>query len=599
MGSLMFVIGGRTNNVGETVPLEVYDCESSEWMKFTSVQRFRHACWLLENTLYIHGGFEQDSPNIPTDAVTKLDVTKFLQAMQGNSSNSTTTTTLTTTTTTTTSTIPIQSSLNKQQTLNPNVNSSLGSGKSLNTNTGMIIEKESTMKDFNQLSKMKKPMNATPNIQNIRISDKVVVATAGMADFDDKDKMIKHVSIDKLQEESKKIKFGGVNFKDPNAFNNNHSLYYESIYNPFISGLLTTTKEWTQPGDKFPFKKDQIIKLIDETIKLFASQPGLLHLRVPAKIYGNIHGQYGDLLRLFENWGTPSERGDIDSFDYLFLGNYVDRGRYSLEVLCLLLSLKLKYPEQFHLLRGSHEDIKVNKAFGFAEECATRLGDDINDYKSVFQRFNELFKFLPLAAVVEGKILCCHAGIGRTLRTLEDIDSLQRPIDISLEPTTTEQNFLMDLLWSDPEPDYGVTQQKYNVPQAATKYDVERLKSFLGDNNLIMLVRSHEVVYDGFERSANGMVMTVFSATDYCGKFQNAAGVVVIKKNFELVPKVINPMMNSSGNFGMDEEKGFKSKLGFGGNGSSGSLSPWMDNEESFKKRPPTPPRSNTKTLKK
>lgn len=594
MGSYMFVIGGRTNNVGETVPLEVYDCESSEWMKFNSVQRFRHACWILENSLYIHGGFEQDSPNIPTDAITKLDVTKILQTIQGNSL------TTTTTTTTTTNTIPLQTTntTTKQQTIT-STNSSLGSGKSLNTNTGMIIEKDSTMKDFNQISKTKKNVNQTPNANpNIRISDKVVVATAMMGDYDDKDKMIKHVSIDKLQEESKKIKLGGVNFKDPNAFNNNHSLYYESIYNPFISGLLTTSKEWTQPSEKFPFKKDQIIKLIDETIKLFASQPVLLNLRVPAKIYGNIHGQYGDLLRLFENWGSPSERGDIDSFDYLFLGNYVDRGRYSLEVICLLLALKLKYPDQFHLLRGSHEDIKVNKAFGFAEECATRLGEDINDYKSIFQRFNELFKFLPLAAVVEGKILCVHGGIGKALRTLEDIESLQRPIDVSLEPTTTEQFFLMDLLWSDPEAENGNNQQKYNVPQAAARFDGERLKTFLGDNGLTMLVRSHEVVNDGFERAGNGMVMTVFSATDYCGKYQNAAGVVVIKKNFELVPKVIYPQMNSSGNYGIEEEKGFKSKLGFGGNSNS-FVSPWIDTEETFKKRPPTPPRSNTKNLKK
>mmetsp|Transcript_29817 Transcript_29817/g.27299 ORF Transcript_29817/g.27299 Transcript_29817/m.27299 type:complete len:97 (+) Transcript_29817:736-1026(+) len=96
----------------------------------------------------------------------------------------------------------------------------------------------------------------------------------------------------------------------------------------------------------------------------------MLNLRVPAKIYGSIHGQYGDLLRLFHHWGGPSENGDIDSFDYIFLGNYIDRGRYNLEVLCLLLSLKLKYPEQFHLLRGAHEDIKINRNYGFGEECA-------------------------------------------------------------------------------------------------------------------------------------------------------------------------------------------------------------------------------------
>mmetsp|Transcript_35214 Transcript_35214/g.31677 ORF Transcript_35214/g.31677 Transcript_35214/m.31677 type:complete len:139 (+) Transcript_35214:655-1071(+) len=124
------------------------------------------------------------------------------------------------------------------------------------------------------------------------------------------------------------------------------SIYLESIYTPFINTLLKPSKVWTPQKDyKFPLKIEQIGRLIDESIKLLETQALVPHLRVPAKIYGNLHGQFEDLLRLFDSWGGPSEYGDIDSFDYLFLGNYVDRGKYSLEILCLLLALKLKYPE--------------------------------------------------------------------------------------------------------------------------------------------------------------------------------------------------------------------------------------------------------------
>lgn len=108
------------------------------------------------------------------------------------------------------------------------------------------------------------------------------------------------------------------------------------------------------------------------------------NFKPPVKIFGNIHGDYHDLMRFFDIWKAPCESGDIAGFDYLFLGNYVDRGPQSLEVLCLLLALKLKYPKQIFLLRGNHEDRKVNRYLGFGQECAKRLGENIDDPGSVF-----------------------------------------------------------------------------------------------------------------------------------------------------------------------------------------------------------------------
>lgn len=114
-----------------------------------------------------------------------------------------------------------------------------------------------------------------------------------------------------------------------------------------------------------------ILRLIDECLRVVESKPTLLRLRVPIKIFSSIHGRFNELLRFFENYGTPvdEEWGDIEGFDYLFMGNYVDRGFNSLEVICALFALKVRYPDQIHLLRGKHDDRRMNKIFGFAEEC--------------------------------------------------------------------------------------------------------------------------------------------------------------------------------------------------------------------------------------
>lgn len=141
-----------------------------------------------------------------------------------------------------------------------------------------------------------------------------------------------------------------------------------------------------------------------EVGQIMLAQPIIIkEIRPPVKIFGDIHGQYVDLMRFFDIWKSPSEAGDIQAFDYLFLGNYVDKGRYSLEVICLLFALKLKYPRQIILLRGNHEDRHVNKYLGFGDECAKRLGEDINDANSVFNKINETFEKMPLAAIVTDK----------------------------------------------------------------------------------------------------------------------------------------------------------------------------------------------------
>jgi protein phosphatase len=116
-----------------------------------------------------------------------------------------------------------------------------------------------------------------------------------------------------------------------------------------------------------------------------------MQIRAPVKIFGDIHGQINELNRFFDNFGAPADDGDIEYNNYIFLGDYVDRGTRSVETILLLFALKLKYPENIYLLRGSHEDKQINRAMGFGDECAQKFKENIDDPRSFFSRVNRIF----------------------------------------------------------------------------------------------------------------------------------------------------------------------------------------------------------------
>ena len=163
------------------------------------------------------------------------------------------------------------------------------------------------------------------------------------------------------------------------------------------------------------------------------SQPVLLELEAPIKICGDIHGQFYDLLRLFEFGGYPPDS------NYLFLGDYVDHGKQSLETICLLLAYKVKYPENFFLTRDNHECSSINRIYGFYDECKKRFSIKL------WKTFTECFNCLPVAALLDDKIICMHGGLGHDLEKIESIKNIMRPTDVP------ESGLLCDLLWSDPE----------------------------------------------------------------------------------------------------------------------------------------------------
>ncbi len=188
------------------------------------------------------------------------------------------------------------------------------------------------------------------------------------------------------------------------------------------------------PGTMCNLSAGEIKGLCARAKPILMQQPMLLELEAPIKICGDVHGQYSDLLRLFEYGGFPPVS------NYLFCGDYVDRGKQSIETICLLLAYKIQYPENFFVLRGNHESAGINRIYGFYDECKRRYSIRL------WKVFSNVFNCLPVAALVDEKILCMHGGLSPELQNLQQIADLQRPCDIP------DSGLLCDLLWSDPAP---------------------------------------------------------------------------------------------------------------------------------------------------
>jgi len=258
-----------------------------------------------------------------------------------------------------------------------------------------------------------------------------------------------------------------------------------------------------------------------------------VHLQTPCKIFGDVHGQFADLKRFFSAYGSPNPyTGDIEYVNYLFLGDYVDRGKHSLEVVALLLALKICHPAQVVLLRGNHEDPQINTNYGFRAECRRRC----HDGDMVWAAINTVFEMLPVAAVVGEVVLCLHGGIGDHLTSLEQIRQLPRPVTIDL----STRSVLNDILWSDPtevDSHLGVHPNQRG-PNTVT-YGKDRVRRFLEDNGLKLLIRAHQCVQDGFEWCADGQVLTLFSAPDYGAKWTNDAAMLIVNRSLHVFPKVL------------------------------------------------------------
>jgi len=286
-----------------------------------------------------------------------------------------------------------------------------------------------------------------------------------------------------------------------------------------IASLLQVRS--ARPGKEVQLPEKQISLLCQAARDVFVQQPILLELEAPIKIVGDVHGQYYDLLRLFEYGGFPPEA------NYLFLGDYVDRGKQSLETVCLLLAYKVKFPENFFLLRGNHECASINRIYGFYDECKRRYSIKI------WKTFTDCFNTLPVSAIVDEKILCMHGGLSPELKNFDQIRRIVRPTDVP------DSGLLCDLLWSDPDRDTAGWGE--NDRGVSYTFGADVVTKFLNKHDLDLICRAHQVVEDGYEFFARRQLVTLFSAPNYCGEFDNAGAMMSVDDTLMCSFQILKP----------------------------------------------------------
>ncbi|KAF4563709.1 Serine/threonine-protein phosphatase 2B catalytic subunit A1 [Pleurotus pulmonarius] len=270
--------------------------------------------------------------------------------------------------------------------------------------------------------------------------------------------------------------------------------------------------------------EEQAIWIIEMGAEILKKESNVLSVDAPITVCGDIHGQYYDLMKLFEVGGSPADTR------YLFLGDYVDRGYFSIECVLYLWSLKIWYPDTLFLLRGNHECRHLTDYFTFKLECKHKYSE------RVYDACMESFCALPLAAVMNKQFLCIHGGLSPELNTLDDI----RAIDRFREPPT--HGLMCDILWADPVEDFGTEKITdhfihNHVRGCSYFFTYQAACQFLERNNLLSIIRAHEAQDAGYrmyrKTKTTGFpsVMTIFSAPNYLDVYNNKAAVLKYESN--------------------------------------------------------------------
>ncbi len=293
--------------------------------------------------------------------------------------------------------------------------------------------------------------------------------------------------------------------------------------NDIINKLLQAKSY--KPNKEVPLLESEIRWLIIKVKAIFMEQPVFIELDSPINICGDTHGQFYDLLRLFDYGGEPPKA------NYLFLGDYVDRGKNSIETISLLFAYKIRYKENFFLLRGNHESENINKIYGFFDECKRRYS------VKLWKLFSDCFNSLPIAALINDKIICMHGGLSPDLTSLEQLKKIVRPTEIP------DAGLLCDLLWSDPDKlsvGWGENERGVSVT-----FSPQVVEEFLEKHDLDLVCRAHQVVENGYEFFANRQLVTLFSAPNYCGEFDNAGALMTIDETLVCSFKILKPITKS------------------------------------------------------
>jgi len=257
--------------------------------------------------------------------------------------------------------------------------------------------------------------------------------------------------------------------------------------------------------------------LCEKAKEILEKESNVQPVKCPVTVCGDIHGQFYDLIELFRIGGRCPET------NFLFMGDYVDRGYYSLECVTLLVALKVRHKNRITILRGNHESRQITQVYGFYDECLRKYGNT-----NVWKYFTDLFDFLPMTALIEDRIFCMHGGLSPSLDTLDHARALDRVQEVPHEGP------MCDLVWSDPDDraGWGISPRG-----AGYTFGQDITEQYLHMNGLSFISRAHQLVMEGYQWTHNQGVITIFSAPNYCYRCGNQAAMMEINENMVQQPQ--------------------------------------------------------------
>lgn len=287
-----------------------------------------------------------------------------------------------------------------------------------------------------------------------------------------------------------------------------------------ISPLLSTDNVdiWMIPN----FDQQLVHDVCVEATNILKKGTALIEIPNPCSIVGDIHGNFLDLMKIFREFGTP------EFSKYLFLGDFVDRGLYSVPVMAVICAYFVKYNSNMYLIRGNHEFAHINKMYGFHNEVMKLYKNE-----DLWSDFQVMFAYLPFAAILCKKVFCVHGGLSPMLHAPEDINLIELPVFDYEQPS-----LISDIIWSDPSDKSGFTP---NDRGSGNKFGHDTITSFLSNNHLQLLVRGHQVTAEGVTPFASNLGVTVFSSSGYCTMMQNCCGIITMINKKEFVLHSLTP----------------------------------------------------------
>lgn len=270
--------------------------------------------------------------------------------------------------------------------------------------------------------------------------------------------------------------------------------------------------------------EQEVKELCTKAREILIEESNVQRVDAPVTICGDIHGQFHDLKELFRVGGECPET------NYLFMGDFVDRGYYSVETFLLLLALKVRYPDRITLIRGNHESRQITQVYGFYDECTRKFGS-----ANVWRYCCEIFDYLSLSAIIDDKVFCVHGGLSPCINTLDQIRTIDRKQEVP------HDGAMCDLLWSDPEEIQG---WGYSPRGAGYLFGADIVEGFLHANGLDLIARAHQLVMEGYKPMFDNKIVTVWSAPNYCYRCGNVAAILELDdylnkqyKLFEAAPQ--------------------------------------------------------------